>query len=85
MLPDPLGSGVYLAFNRSQYLEQEKCFWGVERGRRVSRLSRQCGILNISQPYRPPRPLTGVALLYDFITVKRAKFQDNVRAVGPPL
>jgi hypothetical protein len=29
----------------------------------VSRLSRQCGILNISQPYRPPRPVTGTALL----------------------
>jgi hypothetical protein len=28
----------------------------------VSRLSRQCGILNISQPYRPPRLLTGIAL-----------------------
>jgi hypothetical protein len=30
----------------------------------VSRMSRQCGILNISQPYRSPRPVTGIALLY---------------------
>jgi hypothetical protein len=29
----------------------------------VSRLSRQCEILNFSQPHRPPRPVTGIALL----------------------
>jgi hypothetical protein len=28
------------------------------------RLSRQCEILNISQPYMPPRPVNGIALLY---------------------
>jgi hypothetical protein len=51
-----------------------KRFWGIERGRcvgltnllpPVSRLSRQRGILNISQLYRPPRPITEMALLYN--------------------
>jgi hypothetical protein len=30
----------------------------------VSRLFRHCGILNTSQPYRLPRPVTGIDLLY---------------------
>jgi hypothetical protein len=31
-------------------------------------LSRECGILNISQPYTPPRPVKEIALLLQTIS-----------------
>jgi hypothetical protein len=36
----------------------------------VSQLSRQCGLFYISQPYRPPRPVTRIALLYFTLIIK---------------
>jgi hypothetical protein len=37
----------------------------------MSRLARQCGILIISQPYRPPRPAMGIAFyIYTYIYQK---------------
>jgi hypothetical protein len=77
ILPAALAPGVHSASNRNENQKEKYCFLGVERGRcgeltnlppSVSRLSRQCGILNISQPYRL---VTGIALLLLYILYKK--------------
>jgi hypothetical protein len=55
-------------------------------------VSRQCGILNISQPHRPPRPVTGISLLtsmyclvyaVDAHPLKMQRIQNQIiRAIG---
>jgi hypothetical protein len=44
----------------------------------VSQLSRQCEILNISQPYRPPRPVTRIALLYFYFSQYIIRIKSTV-------
>jgi hypothetical protein len=72
-LPHPSSRIMALGFTQPlTEMSSRISFCGVKHGWRVkltvslpsvSRLSRQCGTLDISQPYRPPRPGTGIALL----------------------
>jgi hypothetical protein len=45
-------------------VKRGRCIRMITSPPSVSRLSRQCGILSISQPYRPPQSVTGIALLF---------------------
>jgi hypothetical protein len=76
-LPNPYGRTTpwgLRSLKQKPVLQTEiKIFWGVERGRcmglttapsSVSRLSIQCGILNIPQPYRTPLFVTEKAFFF---------------------
>jgi hypothetical protein len=80
-----LGHEVQSYNNRNDY-QRQKMFLGSQCGRclrliisppSVSGLSRQCAILNISQPYRPPWPVTRTAL---FLYVDDVRTSQETRA-----
>jgi choline dehydrogenase-like flavoprotein len=47
----------------------------------VSRLSRECGILNVSRSYSPPRPVTGIAFIFTKDLWRQLLFHTDRRLI----
>jgi hypothetical protein len=48
----------------------------------MSRLSRKCGNLDVSQPYGTPRPVTGTALLYFDAIINTIPYYDGFEVLN---
>jgi hypothetical protein len=64
ILPTSLGPGVCLASNRNEYQKAHPVRRAANLATICEPIILQYGIFNTSQPYRSPRPVTGIAFLY---------------------
>jgi hypothetical protein len=65
IIPPALGHGFTHSLQMSTRSRKVMFLRSRARPVRLCRLSTQCGILNISKPYRLPRPATGISLIFD--------------------